>query len=274
MTFGAVQAGRYGAAELMLAQQLARRSAVALDNGRLYREAVTAVAMRNKFLASIAHDLRNPLTVIYGYVQSVRSLTARSPNFQTSDMTSSLDRINDMTMRMKQQLSELADLAQLEEGQPLDLRPEPTDLVGLVRRAVGEQQQVTSLHRIRFDASEASLVGQWDGARLERVVMNLLANAVKYSPNGGEIKVFVGREGEKGKTVALLEVHDHGLGIPQGEVTRIFEQFHRASNVLGRISGWGIGLANVKEIVEQHRGTVEVSSEEGKGSTFTVRLPL
>jgi signal transduction histidine kinase len=127
---------------------------------------------------------------------------------------------------------------------------------------------------VRLEASQLSLVGLWDQDRLERVLHNLLSNAIKYSPAGGEVRVSIQRERTLGGDWAVVSVRDQGLGIPAAEVPRIFDGFHRASNVAGRISGTGIGLATARQVVEQHGGTLGVATEEGRGSTFTVRLPL
>ena len=106
------------------------------------------------------------------------------------------------------------------------------------------------------------------------MLYNLLSNAIKYSPAGGEVRVGIRRERTSESDWAVVAVQDEGLGIPAAEVPRIFEGFHRASNVTGRIGGTGIGLATARQVVEQHGGTIGVETEEGRGSTFTVRLPL
>lgn len=106
--------------------------------------------------------------------------------------------------------------------------------------------------------------------RRERVLNNLLSNAVKYSPAGGEIVVRVRTDGDE----AVLEVTDPGIGIPPADLARIFVRFSRGSNVIGRISGTGIGLTLVRQIVEQHGGVVAVESQLERGTTFRVRLPL
>ena len=113
-------------------------------------------------------------------------------------------------------------------------------------------------------------MGVWDARRLGRVLSNLLDNAIKYSPQGGPIEVRLARDGQW----ASLEVADHGLGIPIDQQDRVFERFQRASNVLTRIGGTGIGLASVRHILESHGGFITVTSQEGAGSTFTVRLPI
>ena len=118
-----------------------------------------------------------------------------------------------------------------------------------------------------------TLMGFWDAPRLERVLGNLLGNAIKYSPEGGEITIRIAREENGDAEVAVLSVEDHGVGIPQADLSLIFERFRRAGNVES-FAGSGIGLAGAKRIVELHGGTITVTSTEGQGSTFTVRLPI
>jgi two-component system sensor histidine kinase SenX3 len=119
------------------------------------------------------------------------------------------------------------------------------------------------------------VIGEWDGGRLSRVLANLLSNAAKYSPRGGEILLRVGTDTDAiGRPRVVFAVTDHGIGIPQADLATVFEPFRRASNGARVASGSGIGLASVRQIVEQHGGEVRVESIEGAGSTFTVRLPL
>lgn len=117
-------------------------------------------------------------------------------------------------------------------------------------------------------------MGHWDVARLERVVSNLLGNALTYSPPTGGIDLELNREDDGEGSRTVLRVRDRGIGIPTDEMARDFERFYRGRNVVGKIAGAGIGLAGARQIVEQHGGTIEVESQEGRGSTFTVRLPL
>ena len=137
------------------------------------------------------------------------------------------------------------------------------------RRAVAATAQ-TSPQAITLGADLAALVGPWDEAQLERVLTNLLDNAVKYSPPTSAIDVRVWRDGD----VAALAIRDRGLGIPAADLPRIFERFHRAGNVTGRVRGTRRGLAGARAIAELHSGGIAVESREGVGSTFTVRLPL
>ncbi len=130
------------------------------------------------------------------------------------------------------------------------------------------------MHHIRLETALSELVGQWDTQRVERVLSNLLNNAIKYSPAGGEIIVRLTSEGDGARNWAVLTVQDGGLGIPAADLPHIFERFRRGTNVVGRIKGTGIGLAGVKQVVEQHGGSVTAVSRQGTGTTFSVRLPL
>ena len=150
------------------------------------------------------------------------------------------------------------------------------DLVALVQQVAAALQATTTQHRIRVEAAVPRVLIAGDAERLDRVIANLLSNAIKYSPRGGAITVTVSHEEREDKAgdFAVVEVTDQGLGIPAADLPHIFDEFRRAANVTGRILGTGIGLANCLQIVRQHGGTIAVTSLEGSGTTFLVRLPL
>src|ERR1700694_2571213 len=156
-------------------------------------------------------------------------------------------------------IDELVDVARLQVGQELRLNHAPTDLVALARQAAAEFEETTERHRLRVEATEAELVGEWDAERLQRVLANLVSNAIKYSPDGGDVTICVGREGD----TAVMAVRDFGVGITPGDLPHLFEELHHASNVVGRIAGTGIGLAAVRDIVEQHAGSITGETREG-----------
>jgi signal transduction histidine kinase len=216
--------------------------------------------------------LKSPLATISAQAQLLRRAAGQEEELPSDRVSKGATRIEATVERMTRMIDELLDVARLELGSPLQLQPQSMDLVEVVRRIVAEHQQRTDYHLIRL-AAEPVLFGEWDLARLERVLDNLLGNAVKYSPDGGVITVVVVREEEDTGAWAILSVRDQGVGIPVEDLGHIFERFHRARNV-GRISGTGIGLAAIRGIVEQHGGTITVDSREGAGSTFSVRLPV
>jgi signal transduction histidine kinase len=175
---------------------------------------------------------------------------------------------------MAGQLDELIDVAALEAGQPLDLQTKLTDLVALARQAAMDAQAATDKHTIRVESEASEFTGNWDTVRILRVLRNLLNNAVKYSPAGGTIEVSLATEVDGPDTWVAIAIEDHGVGIPAADLPTVFEQFHRGRNVAGRIIGTGVGLATARQIVEQHGGTISVTSREGEGTQVTVRLPL
>jgi PAS domain S-box-containing protein len=232
-----------------------------------------AAAERVAFVDAAVHDLRNPLTSLKGQVQLLQRRAQRELPLDGDALLARLAAIDAAADRMAALLEEMLDAAHVQAGRRLELRQDPTDLVVLVEATLEDAQARTTQHRIRLDSSTPMLVGQWDAARVARVLNNLLDNAVKYTPDGGDIVVRVHREADAARDWAVLEVRDQGIGIPAVDLPHLFERFHRGRNVRG-IRGTGIGLAGVRQIVEQHGGTITVASEEGQGSTFTVRLPL
>jgi PAS domain S-box-containing protein len=264
---------QYTESDLQVAQELARRAALAVDNAWLYQEAQQAVQARDDLFSMVTHDLRNPLTTINGYADVLQRRIRRMELPDPSRLTEGLMRIREAGDKMAQQLNELLDTAVIRSGGMLDLQRDPLNIVTLVKSICAEQQQVAHHNTVRLQASDADLMGYFDARRIERVFTNLVANAVKYSASDKPIDVIVTRQQGPQGDWAVLSVQDRGIGIPAVDLPYIFERFRRGSNV-GAIRGSGIGLATVASIVEQHGGSVAVESTEGEGTTFTVRLPL
>ncbi|MCC6791471.1 MAG: PAS domain-containing protein [Thermomicrobiales bacterium] len=224
---------------------------------------------RRTILDALAHDLKTPLTTLKTHAQLLNRMIARGRMPDAETLSERVALFVDLADRMADLVGDLGAHARLAMGQPVDLEREPTDLVGIVAEAIDEIRQAGVPHSIRFEHEAEELVGSWDPQLLRRLVGNLLGNAVKYSPGGDEIAVRVGTvDGD-----AELIVRDTGIGIPADDLPRIFTLRQRGGNVAG-IAGSGIGLAGVKRIVDQHRGTISVESVEGAGATFTVRLPI
>lgn len=272
---------RYGAADLALAEEMARRASLSLANALLYAteqrarvEAEAAVRVRDELFALVSHDLKSPLTVILGQAHLAQRRLEATDRLPVASVVKSLEVIRGVVTRMNAQIDELLDIARLRAGQALALQSHHVDLVALARRLTAESQQLTARHQIVVETSLQELTGTFDAVRLERVLHNLLDNAIKYSPQGGAITVTVDCEEDEEGGWVVLQVRDQGLGIPPAELPTIFERFKRASNVTGRITGTGLGLSSARQIVEQHGGSITVSSTVGQGTTFTVRLPM
>ena len=176
--------------------------------------------------------------------------------------------------KMTGMIDDLLGLSRLRASQQPEEGFVPLDLVPLIRAAVLEQQATTRRHKLLLTVDGISLPVSGNATRLDRVMTNLLGNAIKYSPEGGSITITVAKERHDGQMWAQLSLTDQGLGIPASDLPHIFTPFQRASNVVNRISGTGIGLASVAQVIEQHQGTITVTSEEGRGSQFTIRIPL
>jgi signal transduction histidine kinase/DNA-binding NarL/FixJ family response regulator len=259
---------------LEVARALASRAALAIDNACLHRQLEEALRAREAFFAAVTHDLRNPLSSMTLWIDSIglaRQNVARSAD-AAAVLNRAVDRLNDLVSRSVCLVDEVLDISRLEAGRSLALARREVDLVDLARLAVEARRDQTP-HALRLESCETELHGQWDANRLRRVLDNLLDNAIKYSPDSGPITVRVSKRQESnGQQWATIEVQDEGVGIPAADLPRIFERFHRAANVSQRASGVGLGLWGSRQIVEQHGGSLSATSTEGEGSTFTVRL--
>jgi signal transduction histidine kinase len=190
-----------------------------------------------------------------------------------ADVEPLLARVEAATDKVAALIDELLDISRLEAAGELVLNRSATDLAAVARRVIAEHRPQAHLHTLRLVEHTPGVVGAWDAVRLERVVDNLVANAIKFSPEGGEVVLTVATDRDDGHAWATLCVEDAGLGIRPEDVGRIFHRFERGANV-GEIPGSGIGLAYVRDIAAQHGGTISVASTPGQGSTFTLRLPL
>lgn len=241
----------------------------------VYDDVSSEVALRRQrdhFLSAAAHDLKTPLTSIRGLVQLLQR-QLRQAELPQERIARTLRGIESGTRKMTGLIDELLDISRMEIVGELSLSRRDIDLVELARRVVEDQSTYAQQHTIALEAHSESIIGHWDEARLERAVVNLLGNAIKYSPRESAVEVTV-REAEiNGEKWAELSVTDHGIGIPAVDIERIFERFTRGSNVPEALAGSGIGLSYVRQIVVQHGGSVSVQSQPGAGSTFTLQLP-
>ena len=226
------------------------------------------------FIDATAHDLRNPLTAVLGQTQLLQRRLRRDGDVDRDDAESRLAAIASSAGRAAGLIDDLMDTARLQAGQPLELRQRTVDVIAMVRACAAEAQRVSPSHVVRLESETSSLPVRADGSRIERVVRNMLDNAIKYSPAGGDVVVRAWREEDDDENWAVVTIEDHGLGIPASDLPYVFDRFRRGGNVQRHIAGSGIGLTGAKQIVAQHGGTIAVQSAEGEGSTFTLRLPL
>ncbi|MDQ2808933.1 MAG: ATP-binding protein [Chloroflexota bacterium] len=246
----------------------AQYRALAEANARLATDAQRALAVRDQFLSIASHELKTPLTGVLGSAQLLQRRLARSDTLSEANART-LRIMLDQGMRLNRMISSLLDVSRIETGQ-LSIEPAPLDLSALLRRIVDEVQPTLDTHTLTVTTPAAPLWINGDALRLEQVFQNLIGNAVKYSPAGGPITMQVAAQGPD----ACVQVQDMGIGIPAAALPHLFQRFYRAANTAQEgISGIGVGLFVVREIVTLHGGRVEVSSSEGAGSVFTVYLP-
>jgi PAS domain S-box-containing protein len=258
--------------DLMLAQDFGQRCALALDNARLLTELQRSLRTRDDFLSSVAHDLRNPLTVIKMRTSLLNSQVEKG-RIVPERLMSAATRILSATEEMGSMIESLIDLVRSEMGQRPSLRRTEVDLGALARAVAADQQQAAHRHAIHVLTPATPVLARLDEVRVRRITRNLLLNAVKYSPEDSRVEVRVERREVDGAGWAVLEVSDTGIGIPARDLPHLFERFYRGENVAGRIPGTGLGLFGARQIAEQHGGYIEVKSVEGQGSTFSVWLP-
>jgi PAS domain S-box-containing protein len=259
--------------KLPLAEVLAERAALAIENAKLYTEQVEArrkvedlSRLKDEFLSIASHELRTPVTSIKGYTQLAKMLI-KEGDLGTSEEY--LDIALDQIDRMSRLILELLDVSRIETGR-LEIRREPIPWGHFVREVVHRHHTAVSERRFHVAVPHQDKVVTGDRDRLEQVLGNLLENAVKYSPDGSDITVTVDDRGDSFVTA----VCDRGIGIPADELGQVFERFHRGRQVSStNYGGLGLGLYITKQIVERHGGAIWVESREGQGTTFYFSLP-
>ncbi|HEX5218041.1 MAG TPA: PAS domain-containing sensor histidine kinase [Verrucomicrobiae bacterium] len=237
------------------------------------RELVKALAqekelsqMKTSFVNLVSHEFRTPLSVI---VSSADILENYFDRLKPEQRIGHLQDIRYSTQQMTKLMEEVLLLGKVEAGKMV-FKPEPIDLAGFCQRLVDEQRSATSRKcPILLELKDLEATAHSDEALLRHIFTNLLSNAVKYSPAGSQVHFSIHRE----ESEAVFEVRDHGIGIPAEDQKRLFQAFHRASNV-GGIAGTGLGLVIVKRCVDLHGGTIAVESEPQRGTTFVVRLKV
>ncbi|MDJ1171963.1 ATP-binding protein [Roseofilum sp. BLCC_M154] len=221
--------------------------------------------LKSRFVSMISHDLRAPLTHI---LVSLEILRQYGDELNLSQKSKQFDRMQIAIKNMTLQLEEMLTIDRVESGK-LPLNPVPIDIVKFCRERL-DFFEIIADHKceLKFDYDPEHLCQYLDEDILQHILNNLLSNAIKYSPEGGEVRLTLTAQPDG----VLLEVKDRGIGIPPEDLDNLYSPFERATNV-GKIKGTGIGLYIVKQAVECHQGTIEVSSQVGVGTTFRVRLP-
>ncbi len=219
---------------------------------------------KDDFLAIASHELRSPLTTIKGYVQILERLLPKNQE----KATKALAKTNDYLNRMNNLINNLLDTSKIQNGK-IGLHKEVFDFDKMVQEAVENLQAIQPSHQITITGkTELNYTG--DQNRLEQVIINLLTNAIKYSPEANKISVYLSRV----SNFLKVAITDYGLGIRPEDQKKVFERFFRVSSIQKKFPGMGIGLYVCDQIIKNHNGTLWVDSETNKGATFSFTLPI
>jgi len=250
--------------EFRLRYELARSEKILEENNQKLRE---LDQIKSRFFANISHELRTPLTLLIAPLESL--MQRFNLDAETKEVLATM---HSNGMRLLKLINDLLDLVRLESGR-MEVKSEPLDVAGFVKGLASAARQVADDKRIRLETHVDPELGTVlaDRDKLEKILLNLTFNALKFTPAGGRVEM----RAERQDTQFILRVADTGMGISAQNLPYIFDRFWQADGSSKRkYQGVGIGLALVKELVEIQGGTVVVESQEGQGTTFTVRLPF
>ncbi|KEO84055.1 hypothetical protein EL26_06220 [Tumebacillus flagellatus] len=223
--------------------------------------------MRSEFVANVSHELRTPITAVRGFSETLLDGAMENPEITKQF----LQIIHDESTRLTRLINELLELSKIESGH-IQFRLGTVDLVNVVERTLVQYRHQAKQADVQLSMQlpPGKVEFEADADRVQQVLINLLGNAIAYTPAGGHVTVRVEDLGDE----VLMEVQDTGIGIPEEDLPRLFERFYRVDKARARRSGGtGLGLSIVKHILEVHHGRVDVSSKVGEGSRFRVYLP-
>jgi PAS domain S-box-containing protein len=253
----------------VLARELTRRMTLSLENSRLYKLSLKAIEIRNDFLSIASHELNTPITSLKLQLQMVRKslATSKDDQFPVDKFSKGIETSVKQVDRLINLIQILLDVTRIQSGK-FTFNFFKFNVQEIVNEVCERHKEVITNSKCNLNVqNDLNFDVVWDKVRIEQVLTNLLTNAVKYSP--GEIEITIRKE----KEMIALIVRDHGKGIPEEKLNMIFERFERATTN-SNVSGLGLGLFIVKQIVDGHHGHIYVSSEEGEGTTFKVLLPV
>lgn len=246
-----------------LLEHAAKVEAMSSENSRLYKEVKALNEKKDEFIGLASHELKTPITSIMGYLQILTRFT------KDKDISKFVSKTLRQVKKLSGLVSDLLDVSKIEAGK-LQVNKEKFDIRPIIDDAVELIQHTNSTHQILLHTELSSAIICGDPQRIEQVIINLLTNAIKYSPQGKQVEIFLSADTRQVK----IGVKDNGLGIPADRLEQIFNRFYRVEELNSNISGLGIGLYISKEIVERHNGKIWVDSTLEKGSTFWITLPL
>jgi PAS domain S-box-containing protein len=260
--FGHPDAGVFTEEHEDLVSSIVLQAAIAIDNSKLFEEVKALSAKKDEFIALASHELKTPLTTIKGYLQVVE----RSEKEPVSKLF--INKTLNQVEKLNALVSDLLDVSRIEAGK-LRLDKMDFDLRELLLEIIESLQYTNKTHRVMYHDDEQPVEIRADRQRLEQALLNLLTNAIKYSPKADHIEVWL----ETTDGEVTVKIKDMGIGLSDAQQKKLFTRFYRAEGAV-RIAGLGLGLYLTKDIIDRHQGRIGVSSEPGKGSTFFFSLPI
>ena len=262
--YGHPEAARFTLEHENLVSGVAAQAAVALDNAKLYEEITALNNKKDEFIGLASHELKTPITSISGYLQLIDRHLAEGDRLKTL-VAKTLQQVNRLTTL----ISDLLDVSKIQTGK-LPFSYSGFNLNQVITDVIEMMQQTHPSHVIDYHAPKEVINITADQQRIEQVLINLVSNAIKYSP--GVKNIIISAYSSNGK--AVVSVQDFGIGIDKEQHDRIFSRFYRVENLAAHMSGLGIGLYVSNEIVKRHNGRLWLDSEPGKGSTFYFEIPV
>lgn len=262
LLYGHPKAGVFTAEHELLVVNIASQAAVSLDNSRLFEQVKSLSDKKDEFIALASHELKTPLTTIKGYLQVLSK--REQDNLSELFLNKSLNQVD----KLNTLVEDLLNMSRIESGH-LDFNIEVFDLKEMLEDIMETFAWSAQSHKIIAKLGNAPAIVAGDRQRIEQAILNLVTNAIKYSPRADKIYLFLEVTGAE----ATVRVKDEGIGLTNAQKEQLFTRFYRAEDTKG-ISGLGLGLYLTKQIIDRHNGKIEVYSEYGKGSEFCFTLPL
>jgi PAS domain S-box-containing protein len=258
--FGHPEPGKFNEEHELVVQAIASQAAIALGNAKLYQEVQALSDAKDKFIGYASHELKTPLTTMSGYIQLMEHSPGKAQQL--------LPKVSKQISKLSAIISDLLDISKIQAGK-FELTKSKIDLNTLIRDSVESAKHQSDSHEIECHLPEACIMLNVDVTKIAQVIVNIISNAIKYSPASSKITVTA----EQVADDVRISIRDEGIGIAKEELEKIFIQFYRVGSGKTKADGLGLGLYLSKEFVEAHHGIIWAESDIGKGTTIHITLP-
>jgi len=273
-----LMSGAFDTDELRLLATLANQAATAIENARLYKQVSDNLLKiqilekaKNEFISLLSHELRTPIVPIKGYLYALKNYSSQLQEEEKMEM---IDTMEGRVEHLSRLINDLLTIASIETEQTMRLFKETCKFPELISSTIELLQKKYPLHKFIFTMDD-SIVFEADSTKLSHAIYHIIDNGAKFSPDGGDIIVKVEKIPVDMRNYVDILIKDRGIGIKEEHLPKIFDKFYQVDASSTRaFEGMGTGLYIARSIVEAHEGTLTVESEEGKGSMFTIHIPV